>query len=364
VSRILSFPSQELAVMLPQRPPTPTTAPAPGRKSGLTVFPQVSVELVKRRVLVKLEERLDMSSSKRMPQSLLRQSLRQHAEQVTEAEARSLSKADRDKIVDDVLAELLGYGPLEELFADAAVREVMVVNPSAVVARRDQGPWLPTSVKFRDEAHVRSVFERIATHADPIGPVLASMSVFDVKLPNGFRAVAVLPPDGLDHPATAVFLRERSIPGSTPSSAGMPGLPAAGPVTGSASAGAGPLKATSPTGSASAGTQKVVPGSALASPRSPGSGLLTTPPPRTGSAEPPSAPTAADPLTRHRNRIIERLLAKFANLGLFDVSRLDVNELRKVISAYVSEYADIEKIYLSDTDQGKLTLEILTSLRR
>jgi hypothetical protein len=41
-----------------------------------------------------------------------------------------------------------------------------------------------------------------------------------------------------------------------------------------------------------------------------------------------------------------------------------VNELRKVIGAYVAEYCTNEKIYLSDTDQGRLTLEILTSLRK
>jgi hypothetical protein len=46
------------------------------------------------------------------------------------------------------------------------------------------------------------------------------------------------------------------------------------------------------------------------------------------------------------------------------VSKLDAAELRKVIAAYIGEYAHNEKIYLSDTDQGKLTLEILTSLQR
>ena len=62
--------------------------------------------------------------------------------------------------------------------------------------------------------------------------------------------------------------------------------------------------------------------------------------------------------------VIERLLAKFASLKVYDLTRFDPNELRKVIGAYVSEYGETEKVYLSDTDQGRLTLEILTSLRR
>ena len=61
---------------------------------------------------------------------------------------------------------------------------------------------------------------------------------------------------------------------------------------------------------------------------------------------------------------MEGLLKKFASLGLYDVQRLDVNELRRIITAYVHEFTDAEKIYLSDTDQGRLALEILTSLRK
>jgi hypothetical protein len=288
----------------------------------------MTYDAVKKRVLAKLEERLDMSASKRMPQSLLRQSLRQHADQITDQEARGFAKTDRDRIIDEVLAELLGYGPLEELFADPAVREVMVTAPGAVIARRDQAQWLPKSVKFRDEAHVRATLDRIATHADAVGPVMATMAVFDVKLPNGFRALAVIPPEGLDQPATAAFVREKMIP-----------VPAAAP-------------APSP-----------VPGAPTTSPRAPGSGLVQTPAPRSESAA-TGTPAGPDLLARHRNRLTERLLTKFASMGLYDVSRLDVNELRRIIGAYIGEYAATERVYLSDTDQGRLTLEILTSLRK
>ncbi|MBM3981187.1 MAG: hypothetical protein FJ304_13040 [Planctomycetes bacterium] len=310
--------------MPPPRPSGGFPAPSVPHRSGSVAYPQMTYDAVKNRVLAKLEERLDMSASKRMPQSLLRQSLRQHADQITDQEARGFAKADRDRIIDEVLAELLGYGPLEELFADPAVREVMVTGPGAVIARRDQAQWLPTSVKFRDEAHVRATLDRIATHADAVGPVMATMAVFDMKLPNGFRALAVIPPEGLDQPATAVFVREKTIP--VPSAAPVPGAPAA-------------------------------------SPRAPGSGPVQTPAPRSESAA-TGAVAAPDLLARHRNRITERLLSKFASLGLYDVSRLDVNELRRIIGAYIGEYAAAERVYLSDTDQGRLTLEILTSLRK
>ena len=334
--------------MLPQRP---SGTPAAARKSGPFAYPQAPYEGVKKRVLAKLEERLDMSSSKRMPQSLLRQSLRQQAEQIADQEARGFAKPDRDRLIDEVLAELLGYGPLEELFADPAVREVMVTGPATVIARRELGQWLPTSVKFRDEEHVRATLDRIATHADAVGPVMASMTVFDVKLPNGFRAVALIPPEALAQPASAAFLRESTIP-----------VPVAKPAAKDATGAHPGLPATAST---SVGTIKTVPASVLAAPRAPASGLVSTPAPRSAAADPSGSASAAhDPLARHRARITERLLAKFASLKVFDLTRFDANELRKVISAYVAEYADTEKVYLSDTDQGRLTLEILTSLRR
>src|SRR5579883_1556424 len=331
--------------MLPPRPTGSSSPPSAARRSGPIAFPQASYEAVKKRVLGKLEDRLDMSASKRMPQSLLRQSLRQHAELIAEQEGRGLAKADRDRLIEEVLGEVLGYGPLEELFADPAVREIMVTGPGTVIARREQGQWLPTSVKFRDETHVRSTLDRIAYHADTVGQVMTSVATFDMKLPNGFRVLAVIPPEALGQPATVAFVRETPIPAAAPkdASSAFPGQPA--------------------NGSTSNGTLKTIPGSATASPRAPGSGLVATPPPRISPAE-QITPSAHDPLARHRTRLLERLLTKFASLGLYDVRRLDVHELQRIISAYITEYVEAEKIYLNDTDQGRLTLEILTSLRK
>ncbi|HEY1190277.1 MAG TPA: hypothetical protein VGE74_21775 [Gemmata sp.] len=344
--------------MLPQRPSASTTPSSAARKSGPIGFAPVPFEVAKKRVLAKLEERLDMSSSKRMPQSLLRQSLKHHAEQVVDQEARGFAKPDRDRLVDEALRELFGYGPLEELFNDPTVREVMLTSPNVVIARRDLGQWLPTSVKFRDEGHVRATLDRIATHAEPVGPVMASTTLFDMRLPNGFRALALIPPDALGLPATVSFLRESTIP--------VPVAPGASAVPKDATAALPNLPATSSASPALKGPPASTPGLSLrpgsitASPR-PGSGLIATPAPR-----PPGDPSASavDPLVRHRARILERILSKFAALKVYDVSRLDITELRKVIVAYIREYAETEKVYLSDADQGRLMLEILTSLQR
>jgi pilus assembly protein CpaF len=61
---------------------------------------------------------------------------------------------------------------------------------------------------------------------------------------------------------------------------------------------------------------------------------------------------------------MERLIGKFASLKIYDLSKIEVAELRKIVTAYIREYAESEKVYLSDQDQGRLMLEILTSLQR
>jgi hypothetical protein len=357
--------------MLPPRP-SGGHAAAQGPKSGIISSSVTqSFEAIKMRVLAKLEDRMDPSTSKRMPVSLLRQSLRTYAEQIAEQEGRNLPKPDRERLVDEVLAELLGYGPLEELFSDQAVREVMIIGPHVVLVRRESGGWIPSNVRFRDDEHLGASLDRLATHADPVGGITTSVNTFDLKLPNGFRAVAVLPPPGLDKPAHVVFIRVESSTSSA-AAAAVTGTSATKPApVGSGSS--SNLPRTAPTGNPSgSGT---VPGarppsasdSPATSPRPSsvvnnaaprgGSSVINTPPPR-------NTEQTSDALMKHRNRIIERLISKLASLGVYDLHRVEITEMRKVIAAYVAEYVVAEKIYLSDADQSRLILEILTAMQR
>ena len=332
------FRRPQSARMLPQRP-TGSSTGLPARAYGFQTPPQ-SFDAIKARIVTKLEDRLDPGASKRMPSSLLRQSLLTAAEHIAEHEARSLPRADRARLIEQVLAELLGYGPLEELFRDPTVREVLVTGPHAVLVRREGEQWLPTNIKFRDENHVRGALDRLATHADPLGGVTTSVNLFDLKLPNGFRAVAVIPPEAMGVPATVAFVRFDAAtsaaipqPGGTPTAAptGSPGAP---PASGSVPVASRPTPAAGP----GSGTVRVV------------------------SARPPSGELSL--LALHRKRIIERLITKMANLGVYDIQRVELTELRRVVAAYVAEYCEKENIYLSDSDQGRLQLEILTAMHR
>ena len=270
-------------------------------------------EVIRVRVLVKVQDRMDPGKSRRMPPSLFLQAARQQVEQVVEADAARLPKADRERQVEEVFAEAFGFGPLEELFRDPTAKEVLVLGPQAVVVRRDGG-WVPTNVKFRDDEHVRDVLDRVAGAGDPLAPGLG-FAALDTRLPNGFRAVAIMPPDALGRPPTAIFVRG------------------------------------TPTSGAHAAQYRAAPPAATPTPPPVGSPLAS---PAPGEQQ----------FARYRARITERIIGKLASLGVYDVNRLDVAELRRVIAAYVEEFCRTEHIYLSDPDQGRLTLEILTGMRR
>lgn len=119
-----------------------------------------------------------------------------------------LETTTRDALVDAVLRDLTGFGPLEEVMADPRVEEVMVVGHEEVYVER-AGSILPAGVRFRDEDHLRNTIERILA---PLGRrVDESSPMADARLPDGSRVNVVIPPLAVDGPAVSIrrFARER-----------------------------------------------------------------------------------------------------------------------------------------------------------
>jgi pilus assembly protein CpaF len=166
---------------------------------------QPSVDMLKIRLLIMLNEKFDAAKLQRMPASLVRETARRQLRQTLEREGPPLPAADRDRFIDEVLGEAFALGPLEELFADPTVIEIAIVSPYAVIVRRDDG-WQATHVTFRDIEHVQEILDKIRARGDPVGGPLPE-SMFDVRLNNGFRAVAVVPVSSMGVSPTAAFVR-------------------------------------------------------------------------------------------------------------------------------------------------------------
>lgn len=112
-----------------------------------------------------------------------------------------LSKVERQKIVQDIKDEVLGFGPIEVLLRDDDISEIMVNHPNQVYCER-KGKLTLTDVVFRDDAHVMRVIEKIIT---PLGRRCDESTPYvDARLPDGSRVNAIIPPLALKGPCITI----------------------------------------------------------------------------------------------------------------------------------------------------------------
>jgi len=107
----------------------------------------------------------------------------------------------RKQIFEQVLDDLLGYGPIQALLDDPEVTEIMVNGPKKVYVERG-GQLSKSEVVFDDDAHVVQVIERIIL---PLGRRIEPDSpTVDARLPDGSRVNAVIPPVAIDGPSITI----------------------------------------------------------------------------------------------------------------------------------------------------------------
>ncbi|MDO8683069.1 MAG: CpaF family protein [Armatimonadota bacterium] len=139
---------------------------------------------------------------------LSRMTLDRKIEQVRESLTAALKDAGlalpsrlRDRLVDEVMDEIVGYGPIQPLLDDPTITEVMVNGPRKVYVERD-GIIEPTSKVFKDDLHVMRIIEKIVT---PLGRRIdESQPMVDARLPDGSRVNAIIPPLSVTGPTLTI----------------------------------------------------------------------------------------------------------------------------------------------------------------
>ncbi|WP_420841244.1 CpaF family protein [Evansella clarkii] len=111
------------------------------------------------------------------------------------------TNVDRKQVVDDLINDLTGFGPINPLLLDEEVSEVMVNGPDQVYCER-KGKLVLTDVTFRDNDHVLHVIEKIVA---PLGRRIDESSpMVDARLPDGSRVNAIIPPLALNGPTITI----------------------------------------------------------------------------------------------------------------------------------------------------------------
>jgi pilus assembly protein CpaF len=116
-------------------------------------------------------------------------------------ESTPLSQAEREEIVEQVVWEITGLGPIEPLFRDPSISDILV-NSSRDIFIERKGKLSRVSAQFRNDGHLMAVIDRIVSR---IGRrVDESSPMVDARLPDGSRVNAIIPPLALDGPVLSI----------------------------------------------------------------------------------------------------------------------------------------------------------------
>jgi len=122
-------------------------------------------------------------------------------ERIIKDENIPMTASERERLIEEVLDEVFGLGPLEALLKDASISDIMVNGFDSIYVER-AGRVVETNVRFKDQNHVRVIIDRIVSN---IGRRIDDSSpIVDARLPDGSRVCAVIPPISLIGPVMSI----------------------------------------------------------------------------------------------------------------------------------------------------------------
>ena len=156
---------------------------------------QEEIENIKRRMHQRLVDKIDLSRVGDLKGESFRREIRLVVEHLCDSENTFLNRSERDKIVDEVLDETLGLGPLEFLLKDPSISDILINGPKNIFVER-RGQLVKTDVEFRDNAHLMQIIDRIVSKVGR--RVDETCPMVDARLEDGSRVNAIIPPLALD----------------------------------------------------------------------------------------------------------------------------------------------------------------------
>jgi pilus assembly protein CpaF len=192
----------------PQRPPAQPPKPAPRQSAASSAAAAASVlrgvdryfEL-KSEIHRKLIGVINLEQVANVPKDRIRAEIGRVVEKLLDEERLPMTTAEQNKIVEEVLDEVLGLGPLEPLLKEPTISDILVNGYNKIYVER-QGKLSLTPVRFKDNAHLLHIIEKIVSlvgrRVDEANPIV------DARLLDGSRVNAIISPLSLDGPALSI----------------------------------------------------------------------------------------------------------------------------------------------------------------
>lgn len=180
--------------------PSPSQT-ARGLARGVETSQGGDFEALKRLIHGKLVDKLDLTKLGALDQQTLRREIRLVVEHLCDTENPLLNRSERERLIEEVLDETFGFGPLELLLKEEGVADIMINGPKNVFIEK-QGRIQKSAVTFRDNQHLMQILDRIVSK---VGRRIDETSpMCDARLPDGSRVNAIIPPLALDGPSLTI----------------------------------------------------------------------------------------------------------------------------------------------------------------
>ena len=182
------------------RPP-PAAEGEPEKSAVQRHANRAAVEVAKAQIQPLVLEHMDIAAAAEMPRATFEAQLDGWVKELLAETKIQLNFVEQRELVQSLIADMLGLGPLDPLIDDETVTDIMVNGAKQVYVER-RGKLEPTDVTFRDDQHVMNVATKIVTR---IGRRIdETRPLVDARLPDGSRVNIIIPPLAIDGPAISI----------------------------------------------------------------------------------------------------------------------------------------------------------------
>jgi pilus assembly protein CpaF len=144
---------------------------------------------------------LNLERVSSLPKDRIRAEIGRVVESLLEDERVPMTTVEQNKIIEEVLDEVLGLGPLEPLLKEPSISDILVNGYNKVYIERN-GRLALTQVRFKDNAHLLHIIEKIVSQVGR--RIDEAQPIVDARLPDGSRVNAIISPLTLDGPSLSI----------------------------------------------------------------------------------------------------------------------------------------------------------------
>ncbi|MEZ4573381.1 MAG: ATPase, T2SS/T4P/T4SS family [Vampirovibrionales bacterium] len=156
---------------------------------------------LKTKIHRRLLEEMDMRSIQELEPKQLRTQIKAAVNQLLTEENALLTQTERERLVDEIIDETMGLGPLETLLRNEDITEIMINGAKTVYIER-KGKLTLSDCKFKDDLHLMQIIDRIVSRVGR--RVDESTPLCDARLQDGSRVNVIIPPLALDGPTVTI----------------------------------------------------------------------------------------------------------------------------------------------------------------